>query len=69
MIYFYKYKHIDMHIIWIAYLFVVLMFSVAQPSIARALIYMVILAVIPTLFLAWVLRKRRRNKMQKQQDK
>lgn len=58
-----------MHIIWIAYLFVVLMFSVAQPSIARALIYMVVLAVIPTLFLAWVLRVRKRNRQQKQKDK
>lgn len=55
-----------MHIIWIGYLFVVLMLAVAQPSLVRALIYIVFLAVLPTVFLAWVLRSKRRNRLQKQ---
>lgn len=58
-----------MHIIWIGYLFVVMMISAAQPSIARALIYLVFLAVIPTFILAWILRVRRRNRQEKQREK
>lgn len=51
-----------MHIIWIGYLFVVLMLSVVQPSTERALIYLVFLAILPTIILAWMLRIRRRNR-------
>ena len=37
------------HIVAIGYLFVAVMFSAAQPSIARALIYLVFWAVLPTV--------------------
>ena len=37
------------HIVLIGYLFVAVMFSAAQPSIARALIYLVFWAVLPTV--------------------
>lgn len=57
-----------MHIIWIGYLFVVLMFCAAQPSIARMVILLVILAVLPTIFVAWVLRTRRRNQLSRWQQ-
>ena len=52
-----------MYIIWIGYLFVVLMLSAAQPSLLRAAVYLLLLAVLPTLFVAWVLRVRRRNRL------
>ncbi|MBP6561936.1 MAG: hypothetical protein KA214_00515 [Neisseriaceae bacterium] len=58
-----------MYIIWVAYLYVVLMFSAVQESIARMVIYMVFLAVIPTLVMGWVLRQRRRNQKAKQQSR
>lgn len=57
-----------MHIIWIGYLFVVLMFCAAQPSIARMVILLVILAVLPTIFVAWILRTRRRNQLSRWQQ-
>lgn len=57
-----------MYIIWVAYLYVVLMFSAVQESIARMVIYMVFLAVIPTIGMGWVLRQRRRNQKAKQQS-
>ncbi|MBP6115651.1 MAG: hypothetical protein KBC57_10965 [Neisseriaceae bacterium] len=57
-----------MYIIWVAYLYVVLMFSVVQESIARMIIYMVFLAVIPTIVVGWMLRQKRRNQKAKQQS-
>lgn len=42
------------HIVAIGYLFVAVMFSAAQPSIARALIYLVFWAVLPTVFMVFV---------------
>ncbi len=62
-------KRVVMYIIWVAYLYVVLMFSAVQESIARMVIYMVFLAVIPTLVMGWVLRQRRRNQKAKQQSR
>ncbi len=56
-----------MHIIWIGYLFVVVLFSAAQPSIARIVFCLLFLAVIPTIFMAWVLRVKRRNRVSKWQ--
>lgn len=38
------------HIVAIGYLFVAVMYSAAQPSIARALIYLVFWVVLPTVF-------------------
>ena len=38
------------HIIAIGYLFVTVMFAAAQPSVARALIYLVFWSVLPSLF-------------------
>jgi len=43
------------HIVAIGYLFVAVMFSAAQPSIARALIYLVFWAVLPTVFTIFVM--------------
>lgn len=54
------------HIVIIGYLFVAVMFSAAQPSIARALIYLFFWAVLPMIFLSWVVVTRRRNRLVKQ---
>ena len=54
------------HIIAIGYIFVTLMFSLAQPSVARILIYLVFWTILPTLFMFWVVKARRRNKRLKQ---
>ena len=47
------------HIVAIGYLFVAVMFSAAQPSIARAL---------PTVFTVFVVTIRRRNRRMKRQE-
>ncbi len=57
------------HIVIIGYLFVAVMFSAAQPSIARALIYLLFWAVLPMIFLSWVVVTRRRNRLMKQADR
>ena len=54
------------HIIAIGYIFVTLTFSLAQPSVARMLIYLVFWTILPTLFMFWVVKTRRRNKRLKQ---
>ena len=56
------------HIVAIGYLFVAVMYSAAQPNIARALIYLVFWAVLPSLFTIFVIRIRRRNKRMKQAE-
>ena len=53
------------YIIMVGYLFVTVLFSAAQPSLARALIYLVFWSVLPTLFVFWVARVRRRNRLAK----
>ena len=53
------------YIIMVGYLFVTVLFSAAQPSLARALIYLLFWSVLPTLFLFWVARVRRRNRLAK----
>ena len=57
------------HIVLIGYLFVAVMYSAAQPSIARALIYLVFWAVLPVAFTVFVITIRRRNRLMKQQEK
>ena len=57
------------HIVAICYLFVALMFSIAQPGLARILIYLVFLVVLPTLFMFWVAMIRRRNKLMRLAEK
>lgn len=49
------------HIIAIGYIFTTLMFSIAQPSLARMLIYLVFWTILPTVFMFWVVMIRRRN--------
>ena len=44
------------------------MYSAAQPSIARALIYLVFWAVLPTVFTVFVVTVRRRNRLMKRQE-
>ena len=56
------------HIILIGYIFVTLMFSVAQPSLARALIYLVFWTVLPTLFAFWATYIRLRNRRLKREE-
>ena len=56
------------HIVLIGYLFVAVMYSAAQPSIARALIYLVFWAVLPVAFTVFTVTIRRRNRL-KQQEK
>ena len=57
------------HIIAIGYLFVNVMFAAAQPSVARALIYLVFWSVLPSLFVCWVVKTRRRNRRLRAQEK
>ena len=57
------------HIVLIGYLFVAVMYSAAQPSIARALIYLVFWAALPVTFTVFIVTIRRRNRLMKQQKK
>lgn len=58
------------HIVLIGYVFTTMMFALAQPSIIRALIYLVFWTILPTLFAVWVAMIRRRNRREKwQQEK
>lgn len=54
--------HAGMYLVWIGWLYFVVMFSVAQGSIVRGALMFVLLGVLPTLFVGWVLRQRRRNR-------
>lgn len=56
------------HIVLIGYVFTTMMFSLAQPSVARALIYLVFWTILPTVFAAWVAMVRRRNRIAKWQE-
>lgn len=56
------------HIVAIGYLFVAVMYSAAQPSIAHSLIYLVFWAVLPTVFTVFVVTVRRRNRLMKRQE-
>ena len=57
------------HIVFIGYIFVTLMFALAQPSLVRMLIYLVVWTILPTLFTFWVVYIRLRNKRLKQEEK
>lgn len=57
------------HIVAIGYLFVAVMFSIAQPGLARMLIYLVFWAVLPAVFMFWVAIIRRRNQLMRVQEK
>ena len=59
----------SVHIIWLGYLFVIMMFCFAQDSVARGAVLFVVLAVLPTLVVAWMLRVRRRNRLAKGEHK
>ena len=56
------------HIVAIGYLFVAVMFSAAQPSIARALIYLVFWARVAHRVHGLVVTIRRRNRRMKRQE-
>lgn len=56
------------HIVAIGYLFVAVMYSAAQPSIARALIYLVFWAVLPTVFTVFAITVRRNRLMKRQEQ-
>ena len=56
------------HIVLIGYLFVAVMYSAAQSSIARALIYLVFWAVLPVAFAVFTVTIRRRNRLMKRQE-
>ena len=56
------------HIVFIGYIFVTLMFSLAQSSLVRMLIYLVVWTILPTLFMFWVVWIRLRNKRMKQEE-
>ncbi|MCF7520987.1 hypothetical protein L4G92_02825 [Neisseria sp. ZJ106] len=56
------------HIVVMGYLFVAVLFSAAQPSLARALIYFVFWVVLPMVLTAVIVRIRRRNRLMKQQE-
>ncbi|QMT32631.1 hypothetical protein LNQ82_04020 [Conchiformibius steedae DSM 2580] len=57
------------HIVLMGYVFTTLMFAVAQPGLARQLIYLVVFTVLPTLFAFWVAMVRRRNRLMKLQER
>ncbi|ENX9953444.1 hypothetical protein BOD72_000590 [Neisseria gonorrhoeae] len=56
------------HIVAIGYLFVAVMYSAAQPNIARALIYLVFWVVLPTVFTVFAVTVRRHNRLMGQQE-
>ena len=53
------------YIVLIGYLFVTVLFSAAQPSVPRMLIYLLFWSVLPTVFVFWVAKIRRRNRLAK----
>lgn len=53
------------YIVLIGYLFVTVLFSAAQPSVPRMLIYLFFWSVLPTVFVFWVAKIRRRNRLAK----
>lgn len=56
------------HIVMIGYIFTTFMFAIAQPSLARVLIYLLFWTILPTVFVCWVAITRRRNKIMKMQE-
>lgn len=56
------------YIVAIGYLFVTVLFAAAQPDIVRALIYLLFWSVLPSLFVYYVVKTRRRNRLMKQQE-
>lgn len=56
------------HIVLLGYVFVTLMFSVAQPGLARKVIYLLFWTVLPVCFAFWVAMVRRRNRLEKQRE-
>lgn len=56
------------HIVLIGYLFTTTMFALAQPSLARILIYLVFWTILPTIFAVWVAMVRHRNRVAKWQE-
>ena len=56
------------HIVLIGYIFVTLMFSIAQPSLVQMLIYLVFWTILPTLFTFWVIITRRRNQQMTREE-
>lgn len=57
------------HIVLMGYVFTTLMFAVAQPGLARQLIYLTVFTVLPTLFAFWVAMVRRRNRLMTLQER
>ena len=51
------------HIVIIAYIFTTAMFAVAQPGIARKLIYLTFWTILPTWFFFWSAMIRHRNRL------
>ncbi|QMT31586.1 hypothetical protein [Alysiella filiformis] len=56
------------HIVMIGYVFTTFMFAIAQPSLARVVIYLIFWTILPTAFVIWVAITRRRNKIMKWQE-
>lgn len=56
------------YIVAIGYLFVTVLFAAAQPDVVRALIYLLFWSVLPSLFVYYVVKTRRRNRLMKQQE-
>lgn len=57
------------YIVLIGYLFVTVLFSAAQPTLARVLIYLLFWSVLPTVFVFWVVHIRRRNRFARLAEK
>jgi len=56
------------HIVFIGYVFTTLMFSIAQPGLARKLIYFVFLTALPAAFMLWSAYIRLRNRRMKREE-
>lgn len=56
------------HIVIIGYVFTTVMFAIAQPSLARQLIYLVFWTILPLWFAFWVVMVHRRNRRMKMEE-
>ncbi|MDK4679344.1 hypothetical protein [Kingella negevensis] len=58
------------HIVLMGYVFVTMMFSIAQypQGITRVLIYLVFWTILPVLFSFWIVLTRRRNQRMKREE-
>ncbi|WP_203525664.1 hypothetical protein [Crenobacter caeni] len=57
-----------MYLALIGWLYVVLMFSIAQESVVATVFYLLFLGVLPVVLIGWMRRVRRRERAQERDD-